>query len=99
MDALAVEESKKGFAVEIGDVIRGVGDRCCVFGNVDAIEVMSKGGRDDIAAEVGRQLRAGAQAKGFVLSQGSPFTPDTPPEKIGWFIDCARGHRAADAPL
>jgi uroporphyrinogen-III decarboxylase len=90
MDALAVEESKKGFSVDIADVIAGAGDTCCVFGNVDAIEVMFEGTRETIQAEVFRQLRLGRQAKGFVLCQGSPFTLDTPPDKVGWFVSCGR---------
>jgi uroporphyrinogen-III decarboxylase len=90
MDALAVEESKKGFSVDIADVIAAVGDACCVFGNVDAVQVMCEGTRETIRAEVDRQIRLGQRARGFVLCQGSPFTLDTPPEKVGWFIQCAR---------
>jgi uroporphyrinogen-III decarboxylase len=92
MDALAVEESKKGFSVDIADVIAAVGDTCCVFGNVDAIQVMCEGSKETIQAEVDRQLRLGGRAKGFVLCQGSPFTLDTPPEKVAWFVRCARRH-------
>lgn len=92
-DALAVEESKKGFSVDIAAVIAAVGDACCVFGNVDSVQVMCEGTRESIEAEVHRQLLLGQQAKGFVLCQGSPFTLDTPPEKVGWFVDCARRFR------
>ena len=92
MDALAVEESKKGFTVDIADVIAGVDGACCVFGNVDAVRVMLDGTRGAIRAEVERQLRLGQRAKGFVLCQGSPFTLDTPPDKVGWFVACARRH-------
>ncbi|MGE5603828.1 MAG: uroporphyrinogen decarboxylase family protein [Nitrososphaerales archaeon] len=94
MDALAVEESKKGFSIDIADVIAKVGDACCIFGNVDSVRVIFEGSRETIEAEVQRQLRLGQQARGFVLCQGSPFTLDTPPEKIGWFIAGARRWRA-----
>ena len=90
MDALAVEESKKGFSVDIADVIAAVGDTCCVFGNVDAVQVMCEGSKEAIRAEVDRQIRLGQRARGFVLCQGSPFTLDTPPDKVGWFVQCAR---------
>ena len=90
MDALAVEESKKGFTVDIADVIAGVNGACCVFGNVDAVQVMFDGTPEAIQAEVHRQLTLGQQAKGFVLCQGSPFTLDTPPGKVAWFVQCAR---------
>jgi uroporphyrinogen-III decarboxylase len=90
MDALAVEESKKGFSVSIADVIAGVDGACCVFGNVDAVQVVLEGTRATIQVEVRRQLRLGQRARGFVLCQGSPFTLDTPAEKVGWFVHCAR---------
>ena len=90
MDALAVEESKKGFSVDIADVIAGVDGACCVFGNVDAVQVMLDGTKEAIQAEVHRQLRLGQRARGFVLCQGSPFTLDTPPGKVTWFMQCAR---------
>jgi uroporphyrinogen-III decarboxylase len=90
MDALAVEESKKGFSVDIADVIAGVDGACCVFGNVDAVQVILEGTGEVILAEVHRQLTLGQQAKGFVLSQGSPFTLDTPSGKVEWFVQCAR---------
>jgi uroporphyrinogen-III decarboxylase len=95
MDALAVEESKKGFSVDIADVIAGMDGTCCVFGNVDAVQVVSEGTAEAIQAEVHRQLRLGGHAKGFVLCQGSPFTLDTPPDKVSWFIRCARRFDAA----
>ena len=90
MDALAVEESKKGFSVDIADVIAGVDGACCVFGNVDAVQVMCEGTKEAIRVEVDRQLRLGQRARGFVLCQGSPFTLDTPLDKVSWFIQCAR---------
>jgi uroporphyrinogen-III decarboxylase len=92
MDALAVEESKKGFSVDIAEVIAAVGDTCCVFGNVDAVRVMCEGSKETIRDEVNRQLGLGRRARGFVLCQGSPFTLDTPPDKVGWFVKCARRH-------
>lgn len=96
MDALAVEESKKGFSVDIADVIAGVDGACCVFGNVDAIQVIAEGTRETIQAEVHRQLTLGQQARGFVLCQGSPFTLDTPPAKIDWFIQSARQYHSVN---
>jgi uroporphyrinogen-III decarboxylase len=90
MDALAVEESKKGFTVDIEEVIAGVDGACCVFGNVDAIQVIFEGTRETIEAEAHRQIDLGRRAKGFVLCQGSPFTLDTPPSKVAWFVQCAR---------
>jgi uroporphyrinogen-III decarboxylase len=90
ISALAVEESKKGFTVGIEDVVTGVEGACCVFGNLDAVGVVHDGARVDIEQEVWRQVRAGRQARGFVLCQGSPFPLDTPPQKVDLFTLAAR---------
>jgi uroporphyrinogen-III decarboxylase len=90
MAALAVEESKKGFTVDIADVIAGLNGVCCVYGNVDAIRVVCEGTTQEIEAEVRRQIVLGRQARGFVLSQGSPFPLETDPRKIDDFTRAAR---------
>jgi uroporphyrinogen-III decarboxylase len=88
--ALAVEESKKGFTINIEDVIGEVEGACCVFGNLDAVGVVHNGARADIEQEVRRQIEAGRKARGFVLCQGSPFPLDTPPQKVDWMVQTAR---------
>ena len=92
MTALAVEESKKVFAVDIGDVIRQARDTCCVFGNVDSINAVHRGTPAALAAEVGRQLELGRRARGFVLCQGSPFPLETDLSRIDHFVRLARCH-------
>ena len=88
-DALALEESKKGWTVDIGDVRRQVGEGRCLLGNIDVV-LLRDGGRDDIAAEVERQVRAAGPAA-FVTSVGSPVTLDTPPGKVDLLMEAARG--------
>lgn len=80
--ALAVEESKKDFVIEIGEVVKAVGDRMCVFGNIDAIGVGLQGTEGSIEREVARQLAAGAGAASFVMSTGSPFPRETNPRNV-----------------
>jgi len=42
-----------------------------------------------MAAEVKRQIRIGARAKGFVVSTGSPFPLDTNPRLIDTLVATA----------
>lgn len=90
INALVVEESKKGFSVSIEEVIREVDGTCCVFGNVDSVNTVQLGGVEEIRREVERQLDLGQAARGFVLCQGSPFPLETDPEKVDVFIGAAR---------
>ncbi len=90
-DALHVEESKKGFAIDIEDVVEAVGRRCVVFGNLDAIGVLQDGSDDRLRDEIHRQLKAGGQhGKRFVMSTGSPITPGTPPDRVRRYSDLVR---------
>jgi len=82
-DALALEEGKKGFVIDIEDAARRVNGRCVLFGILDAIGVLQDGTSDELTAEIARQLRAGrANRDRFVMSLGSPVTPGTPPDRV-----------------
>ena len=87
-DALSLEESKKGFAIDIEDVVARVQGRCTVLGNLDAIGVLQDGTEDRLRAEVARQVEAGRRNGGrFVMSLGSPVTPETPVERVRLYCD------------
>ena len=87
--AVAVEESKKNFQIEIAEVIERVAGRVAVFGNMDAVRFGLHAAPEEVAAEVERQAGIGAQAKGFVVSTGSPFPLDTNPRVIDTLIAAA----------
>jgi len=80
--AIAVEESKKNFRIELEEVVEKVAGRAAVFGNIDAVRFGLHGSLDEMAAEVRRQAAIGALARGFVASTGSPFPLDTNPRVI-----------------
>jgi uroporphyrinogen-III decarboxylase len=88
-DALAVEESKKGFEIDLATVARAAGERCAVLGNFDATAVKDL---DDagLAAGLAAQQQAADAARGYIASTGSPFPLDTPRERVAAFIRLAR---------
>jgi len=90
--AVAVEESKKSFTIEIEDVVNRVNGRVAVFGNIDAVQFGIHATMEEMAAEVKRQIRIGSQAKGFVVSTGSPFPLDTNPRLIDTLVATAHSH-------
>jgi hypothetical protein len=82
-DALALEEGKKGFVIDIERAAERVSGKCVLLGNLDAIGVLQDGTSRELEAEIARQLRAGRRNGGrFVMSLGSPVTPGTPPERV-----------------
>lgn len=87
-DALALEESKKGFTIDIEDVVERVAGRCTVLGNLDAVGVLQEAGEEQLRAEVARQIAAGRKTGGrFIMSLGSPVTPGTPVERVRLYCE------------
>jgi len=89
VDAIAVEESKKSFRIELAEVVERVAGRATVLGNIDTIRFGLHGTMEEMAAEVRRQAAIGARARGFVVSTGSPFPPDTNPRLIDTLVATA----------
>lgn len=93
-DALALEEGKKGFEIDIREAAEIVRGQCVLLGNVDAIGVLQNGTDDDLRAEVERQAAAGrANGSRFIMSVGSPVTPGTPLGRVRLFADLVHGIR------
>jgi uroporphyrinogen-III decarboxylase len=87
--AVAIEESKKNFRIELQDVVDRVAGRVAVFGNIDTVHFGLGGTMDEMAQEVKRQAEIGSQAAGFVVSTGSPFPLDTNPRLIDTLVTTA----------
>lgn len=89
-DALSLEESKKGFEIDIEEIVDRVQGRCAVLGNLDAVGVLERGTDEALRAEIARQIRAGRRnGSRFIMSIGSPVTPGTPPERVRLYTDLA----------
>jgi len=87
-DALSLEESKKGFVIDIEEVVDRAQGRKTVLGNLDAIHLLEKGSEEELRAEIARQIEAGRRNRGrFIMSMGSPVTPDTPASRVRLYCD------------
>ena len=89
-DALAVEEPKKGFTIDIVEVKRRVGDSMALLGNFDAICLLEHGSPAAMEREVRRQIDACARDGGFAMSMGSPMTLTTPPGRLDLLASLTR---------
>ena len=90
-DALSLEEGKKGWEIDIEEVVEKADGRCSVLGNLDAINLLEHGGEDQLRGETARQMSARRANGGrFVMSIGSPVTPGTPPERVRLYCDVTR---------
>ena len=87
-DALSLEESKKGFEIDIEEVVRVVDGRMAVLGNLDAINLLEHCSDEELRTEVARQIAAGRANGGrFIMSIGSPVTPGTSIDRVRRYTD------------
>jgi uroporphyrinogen-III decarboxylase len=89
-DCLSLEESKKGFNIDISWVDEVVSGRTCLFGNLDSIRILQNGTVDELRKEIRRQIEVGLKHGKFIMSLGSPVTPLTPLSRVAEFIDISR---------
>jgi uroporphyrinogen-III decarboxylase len=87
-----VEESKKGFEIDIGDVRETLPDVVCLLGNIDVYDIVEQGAPDVWAREVERQIRSAGPER-FIVSCGSPITFDTPPQWLRDYVLTAKDVR------
>jgi hypothetical protein len=94
-DALAFEESKKGFVLDIEEIAEEIDGRCALLGNLDSVGILQNGDHAAISDEVKRQLSAGKRNRNrFIMSLGSPVTPATPVQKVKTFLRLVRENQA-----
>jgi uroporphyrinogen-III decarboxylase len=89
-DAISLEESKKGFDLDIEWINERISGKCCIFGNLDAVWVLGDGSHADLEREIRRQLNIGRKHKKFVMSLGSPVTPLTTTNRVKEYVDITR---------
>jgi len=85
-DCISLEESKKGFEIDIAKLDESIVGRFCIFGNMDSIRILQNGSREELREEVLRQLNIGRRHGRFVMSLGSPVTPLTHTSRVREYI-------------
>lgn len=90
-DALAFEESKKGFQIDIAELADYLRGKRVLLGNLDTMRILESESEEKLKAEIIRQLTAGRKNGGrFIMSLGSPVTPGTPISRVRLYCDLVR---------
>jgi uroporphyrinogen-III decarboxylase len=89
--ALLIEDNRKTFSFDVVALVKQLQGKVCLFGNLDTTDLLLHGSPEQIEAEVRRQLRAAAEGP-FVVANGSPLVPGTPPENVDAMVRAARRH-------
>jgi uroporphyrinogen-III decarboxylase len=72
----------------VDEIVRG---RACIFGNLDAINLLPRASKEELEAELKRQIDVGRKYGRFVISLGSPVTPETSVRRVREYVEIARG--------
>lgn len=88
IQGLMVEESKKNFHLDVKAIREKIGDRVCIFGNLDSIYLLREGSPKEIENEVIRQ--AEDAKNNFIICNGSPVAPGTPKINLESFINTGK---------
>jgi len=78
-----------GTAISIAKAKEVLGDRVCICGNVDPVEVLLKGSREDVERATSECIESGAVGGGYFLNTGECTARDMPPENMRVFVETA----------
>ena len=77
----------KGYVNDLGQIADQVGDRLCLWGNLDPVGVVERVSDDALREAMAAQVAVGRRTGRFIISTGSPITPRTPLARIRRFIE------------
>ncbi|MCU0522779.1 MAG: uroporphyrinogen decarboxylase family protein, partial [Anaerolineae bacterium] len=86
---LLIEDNRKTFAFDVVEIVKALQGKVCLFGNIDTTDLLLRGRPSEVEMAVRRQLEAAAYGP-FVVANGSPLAPGTPPENVQAMIDAVR---------
>jgi len=89
-DCISLEESKKNFTIDLQWVDQVVDGRACILGNLDAVNILQNGTDRELEKEIKRQVTIGMKHGKFIMSLGSPVTPQTNINRVKKYISLTR---------
>lgn len=89
---LMVEESKKGFDLDVTELRKQLNSEITLFGNLDSVYTLQKGKIRDVQEKTREQLKA-AEYGSFIMANGCPVSFDTPKENIHAMIQTVREYK------
>lgn len=76
--------------IDISEFKRRIGDRVCLVGNVDPLEVLLRGTPENVERECRREIEVAAPGGGYCLCSGGEISRGTPAENIDAMISAAK---------
>ncbi len=77
-------------ANDIKKTKEGIGQKVCLMGNIDPVNVMLRGTPEQVEEECKRCIRIGATGGGYILSLGGGPSMETPEENVDAMVNAAK---------
>lgn len=99
IDAISpLERASCGGDVDIGEAKKRIGDRVCLFGNVDPISTLWKGSVGDIEREIKEIIDVAGQESGLVITTSDQVAIDTPEENLHAYVKAVHQYGQRTCP-
>ena len=96
IDGIFVEESRKGYVLDVAKIKKELEDSITVFGNIPGETLLLHGTPEEVEKETRRMMDSLQNKKRFVMSTGTPLAFDTPEENIIAMFRAAREYKLCD---
>ena len=83
--------------IDLASAKARIGDRVCLKGHIDQVNLICFGRPDAIREAVGRAIEVGAPGSGFIIGTTDSIRPESPPENIKAYFDAALEYGKRDA--
>lgn len=71
-----------GTGINLGEAKQAIGEKVCLFGNIDPVQVLLYGSKEEVAGAARSCIEAAAPGGGFILATGECVCRDTPEANI-----------------
>jgi uroporphyrinogen-III decarboxylase len=68
--------------VELEDAITRINDKGFIKGNIDSVNLLLRGSKEEIILDTEKRIKLGANARGFILSTACSIAPEVTRENI-----------------
>jgi hypothetical protein len=90
---LLIDESRKGYVLDVGEIKQILGERMALFGNVSSETTLLHGSVEEVRREVSSQIKRAGGRGGFLSCSGPPICFGTPEQNVEALIQTARDYR------